>query len=70
MLSHFSHVRLFVIPWTVACQAPLSLGFSKQGYGSGLPCPPPEDIPGPGTEPASLTSLASAGWFFTPSATW
>ena len=57
-------------PWTVARQAPLSLGFSKQGYWGGLPCPPPEDIPDPGTEPVSLTSPALAGWFVTTSATW
>ena len=40
MLSHFSHVQLFVTPWTVAYQAPLSMGFSRQEYWSGLPCPP------------------------------
>ena len=44
----FSHVRLFVTPWTVARQAPLSMGFSRQGYWSGLPCPPPGDLPDPG----------------------
>ena len=44
VLSHFSHVWLFVTPWTVAYQAPLSLGFSKQEYWSGLPCPPPGDL--------------------------
>ena len=44
-------------PWTVACQAPLSMGFSRQDYWSGLPCPPPEDLPHPGIEPASITSL-------------
>ena len=41
VLSHFSHVQLFVTPWTVARQAPLSMGFSRQEYWSGLPCPPP-----------------------------
>ena len=41
MLSHSSCVRFFVIPWTVAQQAPLSMGFSRQEYWSGLPCPPP-----------------------------
>ena len=45
MLSHFSHVRLFVIQWTVARQAPLSIGLSWQEFGSGLPCPPPVDLP-------------------------
>ena len=43
VLSHFSCVRLFATPWTVAHQAPLSTGFSRQGYWSGLPCPPPGD---------------------------
>ena len=53
MLSCFSHVQLLVIPWTVAHQAPLSMGFSRQEYWSGLPCPPPGDLPDPGTEPMS-----------------
>ena len=44
-----SCVRLFVTPWTVARQAPLSTGFSRQNYWSGLPCPPPGDLPDPGT---------------------
>ena len=57
MLSHFSHVRLFVTPWAVARQAPLSVGSSRQKYWSGLPCPPPGDLPDPGIEPVSLTSL-------------
>ena len=48
VLSHFSHVQLFVTPWTVAHQAPLSLGFSRQDYWSGLPCPPPEGLSDPG----------------------
>ena len=48
-----SHVRLFVTPWTAARQAPLSLGFSRQEYWSGLPCPPPGDLPNPGIEPRS-----------------
>ena len=47
MLSRFSHVWLFVTPWTVARQAPLSLGFSKQEYWSGLPCLSPGDLPDP-----------------------
>ena len=63
-------VRLFVIPWTLACQAPLSMRFFRQEYWSGLPCPPPEDLPDPGIQPSSLTSLALAGGFFTTSATW
>ena len=46
-----SHVWLFVTPWTIARQAPLSMGFSKQEYWSGLPFPPPEELPNPGIEP-------------------
>ena len=53
-----SHVRLFVIPWTVARQAPLSMGFPRQEHWSGLPFPPPGDLPDPGIEPASPTSPA------------
>ena len=52
-------------PVTVTHQTPLSMGFSKQEYWSGLPCPPPEDLPNPGIEPTSLMSLALAGAFFT-----
>ena len=48
-----SHVRLFATPWTVARQALLSMGFSRQKYWSGLPFPPPGDLPDPGTEPTS-----------------
>ena len=69
MLSLFSRVRLCATLWTVAHQAPLSMGFSRQEYWSGLPCPPPGDLPDPGIEPASLTSSALAGRFFTPSTT-
>ena len=54
----------------VAHQAPLSMGFSRQEYWSGLPCPPPGDLPNPGIEPVSLTFPALAGGFFTTSATW
>ena len=59
-----------VTPWTVACQAPLSMGFSRQEYQSGLPCPPPGDLPDPGIKPASLLSPDLAGGFFTTRATW
>ena len=52
----------FVTPWTVACQAPLSMGFSRQEYWSGLLFPPPEDLRDPGIEPESP---ALAGRFFT-----
>ena len=65
VLSQFSRVRLLATLWTGARQAPLSMGFSRQEYWSGLLCPPPEDLPNPGTEPASLMSLALAGRFFT-----
>ena len=54
-----SRVRLFVTPWTVACQAPLSMGFPRQEYWSGLPFPPPGDLPDTGVEPASHVSCAS-----------
>ena len=67
-LSHFSHVWLFVTLWTVAHQVPLSMEFSRQEYWSGLPCPPPRDVPNPGIQPMSLMLLA--GGFFTNSATW
>ena len=70
MLSHFSYVRLIVTPWTAARQAPLSLGFSRQDYWGGLLCPPPEDLPNSGMEPAAVVSLALEGKFFTTSATW
>ena len=50
-------VLLFVTPWTVAHQAPLSMGFSRQEYWSELPFPPPGDLPNPGTQPLSLVSL-------------
>ena len=65
LLSHFSCVRLHVTPWTVAHQAPLSMGFSRQECWSGLSCPQPRDLPGPGIEPASLTSPVQASEFFT-----
>ena len=67
---HFSCVQLFVTPWTIARQAPLSMGFSRHEYWNGLPFPSPGDLPDPGIKPASLTSPALAGRFFTTSATW
>ena len=70
VLSCFSHVQLFVILWTIAPQALLSMGFPRQEYWSGLPSLPPGDLPDPGMEPTSLTSPALAGGFFTTSATW
>ena len=65
MLSHFSRVRLSVIPLTVASQAPLSMGLSRQEYWSGLLFPSPGDLPDAGIEPTSLKSPALAGRFFT-----
>ena len=66
-----SHVRLFAAPWTIiACQAPTSMGFSRQKYWNGLPLPTPEDLPHPGVESTSLTSPPLAGGFSTTSATW
>jgi len=70
MLSHSSCVQLFVTPWKVACQAPLSIGFSRQEYWSGLPCPSLGELPNPGIEPASLSSPALAGGFFTTIVSW
>ena len=69
-LSCFSRVRLFATLLAVARQAPLLLGFSRHEYWSGLPCPPPEDLPNLEIEPTSLASPELAGRFFTTSATW
>ena len=66
VLHRFSHVRL----WAVACQAPWSMGFSRQEYWSGLPCPPSGDLPNSGIKPASVTSPALACGFFITSSTW
>ena len=65
-----NRVQLFVTPWAVAHQAPMSVEFSRQEYWSGLLCPPPGDLPDPGIEPSSLMYPALAGGFFTTSATW
>ena len=70
MLSHFSCVRLFATLSTVAHQAPLSIGFSRQEYWSGLSCPSPGDLLDPGIEPTSPVSPALAGRFFTISTPW
>ena len=53
-----SHIQLFETLWTVARQAPLSMGFSRQEYWSGLPCPSPGDLPDPGIEAMSPAALA------------
>ena len=68
--SCFSCVWLFVTPWTVACQAPLSRGFSRQECWSGLLCSPPGDLSHPGIKLASLMSPELAGRFFTTRAAW
>ena len=60
-VQSFSRGRLFVTPWTIVHQAPLSMGFPKQEYWSGLPFPTPGDLPDPGIKPASP---ALAGGFF------
>ena len=65
--SSLSCVWLFVTPWTIACQVPLSMGFSRQESWNGLPYPSPGDLPNPGIEPMSLSSPALAGRFFTTS---
>ena len=70
MLSYFNCVQLFASPWTVALQAPLSMGFSWQEYWSQLSFPSPGDLPNPGIEPTSLMSPALAGGIFTTNTTW
>ena len=59
-VKSFSHVQLFATPWTVAHEAPPSMGFSRQEYWSGLPFPSPGDLPDPGIEPGSSTLQADA----------
>ena len=67
VLSHFSRVQLFVTLCAVACLTSLFMGFSRQEYCSGLPCPSPGDLPNLGIKP---TSSALAGGYFTTSTTW
>ena len=57
-VKSLSHVQLFATPWTVAYQAPLSMGFSRQECWSGLPFPSPGDLPNPGIEPGYPTLQA------------
>ena len=59
-MKSLSHVRLFATPWTVVCQTPPSMGFSRQEYYSGLPFPSPGDLPNPGIEPRSPALWADA----------
>ena len=67
MLSCFSHVQLFVTPWSIPCQTLVSMGFSRQEYWSRLLWPPPRDLSNPGIEPSTPTL---AGGFLTTHATW
>ena len=60
IVKSLSRVQLFVTPWTVAYQASLSMGFSRQEYWSGLPFPSPGDLPDPGIEPGSPALEADA----------
>ena len=69
-VCELSHVQLFAAPWTVAHQAPLSMGFFKQEYWSRLPFPSPGDLPDPGIEPAYFASPVMASGFLTTSTTW
>ena len=69
VLSHFSHTGLFAIPLTVASQAPLSKGFSRQQHWSGFPYPPPGDLPNM-EGPTSLMSPPLTSGYFTTSVTW
>ena len=70
MQSHFNRILLFGTLSTVAHQALLSMGFSRQEYWNGLPFPPAGNLPDPGIKPESLMSPALAGRFFTTNATW
>ena len=75
MLSCFGSVQLFATLWTVACQAPLSVGFSRQEYRNRLPCPPPggsslEGTHVSGIKPTSLMSPSLADGLFTTTTTW
>ena len=63
-LQLLSHVQLFMTPWTVAHQSPLYMEILQEKYWSGLPCPPPGDLPDPGLKPVSLMSPALTSEFF------
>ena len=69
-VNHFICVQLFVTLCSVAHPAPLSIGFSRQEYWSGLPWPPPGDLQDPGVKPSSLTFPRNVGRFFTTSIIW
>ena len=68
--SHFRRVQLFATLWTVAHQAPLTMGLSRQEYWSGLPFPSLGNLPDPGIEPMSLMPPALAGGFFITNISW
>ena len=70
VLSYFSRVQLLATPWTAACQVPLSVGFSRQEYWGGLPCPPQGIFPTQESNRLLLTSPPLAAGFFTTRATW
>ena len=71
LFKETTHAKLLQLcPHGLACQAPLSVEFSRQEYWSGLPCPPPGRLPGPGIEPLSLVSPASVAGFFTATTAW
>ena len=61
----YKHTQLFATPWTIACQDPLSMGFSRQEYWNGLPFPSSEDLPDQGSNPHLLQVSYFAGRFFT-----
>ena len=67
---HAKSLQLSRTEWTIARQAPLSMGFSRQEYWSGLPCPPAGDLPNLGIKPASFMPPILAGEFFTTPSTW
>ena len=68
VLGRFSCVQLCATLWTAACQAPLSMAFSRQEYWSGLLCPPPGNLPDPGIEPVSIMSTYIGRWVLYPPA--
>ena len=70
LMKLLSHVWLFVTPWTVARQTPLSMGFTRQEYWSGLPCPSPGDLPDPGIEPGSSALQPDTLLFEPPGKSW
>ena len=69
LLSRFSHVRLCATPETAAHQAPLSMGFSRQEYWTGLLCPSPGDLPNPGIEPIFQRLLLAGSLLLEPPGT-